>query len=1495
MLLQCLIKYNYIIFTLLNCFLIRTVFSESNSFSCITRDFNDYKYTCPKSFELNNLNILIIFDDGIYVYDPLLSNRKYEYKFSLFDSNLIIDTTTVYKDVYVLSCSLIGISQYDEGDQLVIVLIKNSIILLLSDKGEYKCKQDLSSEINSKNSDSIIAYKYSDNFYYFVVSYVDGSNNLAFFYYKMKNDCNELNKIYSTNTYQLRNNNGDLYDIVNMQLAISKMKIKTEIFVTCFMTLKQSENKLLTALTLNPENNFTQLFNSTYNDNNLDNAKFYSSSSEKNENSKAIVCLSHTDPVRTSCFSFNIKNNTLEKINMTNTPLCYGNAPSQINTYFFKSTQEFVFACISDTVGQIYVKRFSIDDFSLISDSDINDSTQVNDIHSINSFSIIPLKTGNKINYSLLAFVLSNNVDVIRNYYLSTTNCINITINDNVTKNEELKKEEEKEEEIEEEEKNEFIEEIQEELKEEEEEKKEKKENEEIEEIEENEELFELIEKEEKEENKIIQEEEVIEEKEENIEVEEKEENEEKIEEEKKIIGKKEEKEENIEEEEKIENIEEEEKVENTEKEENEEKLKEEENEEKFKEEEKEEKVEKKEKVENIEEEEKVEKKEKEEEENKFKKEEIEEENIKEEIEEQFIKEETKVIDCDLEKCSLCDYNSKQKNLCIKCNYAQNYYPIKQYEDSIEKDCFNSLTIPKNYYLNTDKKYYEVCYISCNTCLNFGNKTNHNCETCAKGYTFLKDEDIKYSKNCYNICPYNYYFSKYGDYTCTEDSICPENYPFYVKNIKKCTNNCLLEKDYIYQYSGECYKNCPSETKNDTFICIDIDKNNCKLYSQEINTNINLQDVIETKTIYYSQEFNYTENHVSLYNNNNYTMAIYKNLDCINELELEIPQIDFGECYNNIQKDNNLINEKLIILSIDFYNNTNNNSYYGFYNPNTGEKLNTTNSCKNETIIIKENILSSLNENEKNAVLYLAKQNINAFDPNGFFYTDICSKFISPNKKDLTLKDRISTYFKNNITLCDDGCNYKGVNITSMLAICECKFRDLFNIIDVDYINNNILYSQAMEQLAEILSSVNINVLKCYKTVFKVEYFKNCVGGFIIMTLIICQIICSIIFYTNDIKNIFKFIGDKKDLYEKYIKSKKDSKKVRNRRRNRNRTKTKKGNPPPKNRTKKKTKLKILQNDNPESSLKKSMSELLPKNNNNNYNRKSSGDSMNILTNIKHKKTKKKLVNSIINSNNIIINKFKNINNCKFNKDNIKKITQQQYCDMEKYLEEPLDELEYEDVLIKENRSMSVYLCEKIKEKQIIINSFFVKDDIISKSQKIILFIVYIDIFFVVNALFYNEKYISELYNSNKRETYFSFVKRSVNRFIYSIFMSSFVKYLIECFFVEEKKIREILLLSQQTKINIGIEMLNLMKRIKINTRNFIITSYCITAVSWFYISCFNNVYPYSKSEWIKSSYWFIMIMQLIYIVFAFLQTIFRYLGIKYKSESLFNFSQLFD
>ena len=78
------------------------------------------------------------------------------------------------------------------------------------------------------------------------------------------------------------------------------------------------------------------------------------------------------------------------------------------------------------------------------------------------------------------------------------------------------------------------------------------------------------------------------------------------------------------------------------------------------------------------------------------------------------------------------------------------------------------------------------------------------------------------------------------------------------------------------------------------------------------------------------------------------------------------------------------------------------------------------------------------------------------FDTSNDFYTDICFHFNSPNGKDAVLQDRLKLYFPN-ITLCDPGCLYKGVNLTSMENEYGCKFNVILsNIVDNAIINATV-------------------------------------------------------------------------------------------------------------------------------------------------------------------------------------------------------------------------------------------------------------------------------------------------------------------------------------------------------------------------------------------------------------------------------------------------------
>ena len=90
------------------------------------------------------------------------------------------------------------------------------------------------------------------------------------------------------------------------------------------------------------------------------------------------------------------------------------------------------------------------------------------------------------------------------------------------------------------------------------------------------------------------------------------------------------------------------------------------------------------------------------------------------------------------------------------------------------------------------------------------------------------------------------------------------------------------------------------------------------------------------------------------------------------------------------------------------------------------------------------------------------------------------------------MKDRIEAFFPN-ITLCESGCESKGVDLELMKAKCECTFN---NLMKNELMDN--FYGQALAEVIGVLNSFNINVVQCIKDIFDKEQFTKCIGGFFI-------------------------------------------------------------------------------------------------------------------------------------------------------------------------------------------------------------------------------------------------------------------------------------------------------------------------------------------------------------------------------------------------------------
>ena len=219
--------------------------------------------------------------------------------------------------------------------------------------------------------------------------------------------------------------------------------------------------------------------------------------------------------------------------------------------------------------------------------------------------------------------------------------------------------------------------------------------------------------------------------------------------------------------------------------------------------------------------------------------------------------------------------------------------------------------------------------------------------------------------------------------------------------------------------------------------------------------------------------------------------------------------------------------------------------------------------------------------------------------------------------------------------------------------------------------------------------------------------------------------------------------------------------------------------------------------------------------------------------------------------------------------------------------------MDYDDALKYDEREFCEYFAELLKEKQIIMDTFFNKENVRPMSIKIILLLLNIDLYFVINGLFFNEEYISQLFHSDEEETFFSFLPRSIGRFFYSLLVGFIIKIIIECIFIEEKKIKRIFEREKDDPLCVKYEISLLIKSIQKTYTIFIFVCFFILAISWYYISCFNNTYPGVKIEWIKSSITFIFIMQIVSILVCLLLAILRSLSFYYKSEKLYKLKQL--
>ena len=534
-----------------------------------------------------------------------------------------------------------------------------------------------------------------------------------------------------------------------------------------------------------------------------------------------------------------------------------------------------------------------------------------------------------------------------------------------------------------------------------------------------------------------------------------------------------------------------------------------------------------------------------------------------------------------------------------------------------------------------------------------------------------------------------------------------------------------------------------------------------------------------------------------------------------------ISTINLSEC-ENILKEKYNINKShsLLILKADIYisNSLIPIIQYEVYHPENKSKLN-LNLCNNITIDIKMPV--SINEDE----LY-------KYEPNSDYYNDICFPTTSESGTDISIKDRQNEFINNNLALCEDKCDYIGYDKEEKKSNCKCKVKNEIKVI-ISEINKKNLYD-----IFTMNNITNIGIIKCYYLLFKKDGLKYNIGNYILLLIFFICIIDMIIFIYKGYKyilNIINLVLNKKSTNDNIIK------KNNILTTNENITKIK-------NNIKKDLNIKqelIIKNKKKE---KKENLNFPPKKNKiniNSYIKKNTKINLNDESTSKYKIRTGNNLNSLnINNNQDIkkINKENSIESKKIIMDN-KLINNNKYI----YTDYEINNLEYKIALIEDKRTYFEYYWSLLKSKHLFLFSFIPNNDYNSTIIKISLFFFSFALYYTINALFYTDNTMHDIYINNGK---YNFIYQ-IPKIIYSNLISTVINTLMYNLSLSEKKIIQN---KKQKSKDIETKIHKLKKLLLIKFIIYYILCYLFLLFFWFYVSCFCVVYKNTQIYLIKDT-----------------------------------------
>ena len=833
-----------------------------------------------------------------------------------------------------------------------------------------------------------------------------------------------------------------------------------------------------------------------------------------------------------------------------------------------------------------------------------------------------------------------------------------------------------------------------------------------------------------------------------------------------------------------------------------------------------------------------------------------------------------------------------KKNNCYK-QCGENYYyfeEVDEYKCTTVKACpdtHNKLIINKNKCIDDCSKDHDYKYEYKNECYQTcpGESTTYSTESniCLDPIEETEEQQTQAHQN-----------KESAQNTETPQNTEPVQNTESTQNIESNQNIDSTQKEEVIQNTENIKETQKKEIDNwsaEDFFLGNLNDNNT-LSKDDIKKNIEEDIINHNLDTIISNVIKEKEDIQIKEDNALYQITTSENQN--NNKYSNISSIKLGECEKILKDKYNISrNETLIILKIDY-----NVSGllipiigYEVFHPKYKYKLNLS-YC--EESHINYDIPVSINED------YLYKYN-----PNSEYYTDSCNTYTTENGTDILINDRKNEFTNNNMSLCENICEYEGYEQDTKKAFCKCGIRYKEMALSELDNNSNLLANNFTNDN----STSNFGTMKCSNTLFSKDGLLTNYGSYILLFIFGFHIISIFIFYkcgyTIIETSIDDMLSDKKKM--KNLESNNNLKKkqsIFNAKQNQNQK--------PNQRLSQKLKPKSSQRLKQKQTPKKSI--FIPKINrkfsfrrhNKEKTQKKRKSSANPLKRFRSKSTK-----NCIDEQSNINNDSKSFTQMKFrnskiipktpkrrskasktfilNIKNIKIYKNDKGRNLILYNNYELNNMTYKEALLYDKRTFMQYYISLIKTKHPIIFSFCPIKDLNVAIIKACIFFLTLAIYFAFNTIFFDLAVIHKIYEDGGNYNLAFFFPQIFYSFIISYIINIFIKIGV----LSERSLLEI---KQSSSIKEARHKAKLIKKcLIIKNICYFILSTAFLILFWYYLSSFCAVYQNSQYHLIKNTIVSFCLGLIFPFIINFIPVIFRNIALgNTNRECIYKASQIF-